>query len=159
MKKNTKTANGMKRSKLSITLYVFAALSALYFIYSVVSTWSYLGTYYASAGLSVTDDLSTALGYVITGSFNFLLTTVMLFGIAVIYDELCKLNGAKFSKTETVCECEEKAEKVEEKTAEAEEVASETAEEALNKLEEAAENEEAAETEVASEDEENAEEK
>ena len=169
MKKNGKTANGMKRSKLSITFYVFAALSALYFLYSVVSTWSYLGSYYASAGLSVTDDLSTAIGYVISGSFSFLITTVMMFGIAVIYDQLCKLNASKCAKDEAkaekVCACGKKDEKAAEteviadKTEEAEAAASETAEEALNKLEEAPENEEASETEAASENEENAEEK
>lgn len=149
MKKNEKAVNGTKRSKLSIVFYVFAALAALYFLYSVVSTWSYLSSYYASAGMSVTDDLSTALGYVITGSFSFLLSTVMLFGIAVIYDEVHKLNASKCTKAaakeEKVCEACEKAE-------EAAPVDAPTAEEVLNETAEVAETEVEVEAEAEAED-------
>ncbi|MBQ0079602.1 MAG: hypothetical protein KBS66_06925 [Eubacterium sp.] len=81
----------MKKSKLTIALYVVAAIMGLLFLYLFVSSYAYIRSYAISYGMTVGDMGFEAIQYIISNSVAYLVYGVGLFALAQIWEAVrCK---------------------------------------------------------------------
>lgn len=159
----------LKKSKFEIAMYVISGLLAVYTVYMLYSTITYLTSYFGQYGSSLSSNIGTAIGYILTQCLVYLVYAILTFAAARIYREVRKANPDNYlseaeskallraKEAKKVAKAEKKAAKAEAKV-----VKAEAEEEAVSEepKEEAAEEAVAeADAEATEDAEENAEEK
>lgn len=100
MKKQKEFVNG-KASGLVKTLYVLSAILMVIFIYMVVMNMMYINNYAGTYGISVSDMMMDTVQYIIAGSMNYFVYSVLVFCAAKIIRLLQKGNSQALEKAES----------------------------------------------------------
>lgn len=82
----------LKKSKFEITMYVISGLLAVYTVYMLYSTITYLTSYFSQYGSSLSSNFGTAIGYILTQCLVYLVYAILTFAAARIYREVRKAN-------------------------------------------------------------------
>jgi len=146
----------LKKSKFATTLYVISGLLAVYTVYMLYSTITYLTNYFSQYGTSFMSNFGTAIGYILTQCLVYLVYAILVFAAAKIYNEVRKANPDNYlseaeskailraKEAKKIAKAEKKAAKASVKEAKASEEKEEAAEE-LKEAEETASEEESKE--------------
>lgn len=153
----------LKKSKFEITMYVISGLLAVYTVYMLYSTITYLTSYFSQYGSSLSSNFGTAIGYILTQCLVYLVYAILTFAAAKIYHEVRKANPDNYlseaeskailraKEAKKVAKAEKKAAKAEAKVvkeeAKAEEVSEEPKDEAAEDVKEETSEEDAKEAE------------
>lgn len=141
----------LKKSKFATTLYVISGLLAVYTLYMLYSTITYLTNYFSQYGTSFMSNFGTAIGYILTQCLVYLVYAILVFAAAKIYNEVRKANPDNYlseaeskailraKEAKKIAKAEKKAAKASVKEAKATEEKEEAAEE-LKEAEKAEEN-------------------
>jgi len=109
----------LKKSPLTIVLYVIAAILLIYAFYMVGSTITYLHSYFSAYGSSFSKNLGTSIGYICTQSLVYFVYAIIVFVAAKIYNEVRALNDKNYlSAAESKAILKAKEAKAEAKAAE-----------------------------------------
>ncbi|MDO4383608.1 MAG: hypothetical protein Q4C18_03860 [Eubacteriales bacterium] len=146
----------LKKSKFEITMYVISGLLAVYTVYMLYSTITYLTSYFSQYGSSLSSNFGTAIGYILTQCLVYLVYAILTFAAAKIYHEVRKANPDNYlseAESKAILRAKEakKAAKAEAKVvkeeAKAEEVSEEPKDEAAEDVKEETSEEDAKEAE------------
>lgn len=128
-----------RRSRISIACYAFAAIIAIYFIASCVSTYVSVRDYYAA--YQMTPGFFEVFGYILQNGINTVIYAVLVFMAGYILDAVRKLDPANYvpaaaapastPKEDLDAALKDLEEAATKETAEAEEAVEEAAEEAV----------------------------
>ena len=116
-----------RRSPLTYACYTVAAVFAVYFCVTVVSTITTINNYYAGYGM--TAGFTETLGYVIQAGAVPLISALATLMIGCIHDEVRKLNPAYYATDEELAAAREAKKQAREEAKAAKAAANETGEE------------------------------
>ena len=92
----------LKKSKLTIALYVIAALVVVYGVYNVVTVVEYINTTASSYDVSKLD----AFNYLVSSVLNYFVYAILIYVAAVIHNGVRALNPANYLSEAEVEEIE-----------------------------------------------------
>lgn len=86
----------LKRSPLSIVLYVLSAVLLVYAVYMVFSTVNYLSSYFQTYSTTIGSNLGDSFNYILTNTLSYFLYAVFLFTAGKVYDAVRALDSSNF---------------------------------------------------------------
>ena len=93
-----------KKSTFTLVCYVLAAIMLVYAFYTIGSTISYLSSYFAAYGTSLSDNFGDAISYIVTSTIQPLAFAVLFFMAGLVLDEVRKLNPKYYLTDEEVAQ-------------------------------------------------------
>lgn len=94
---NNKT---LKRSKVTIGLYVCTGIVSVYALYAIFNSISYLRNYFKTYGSTIGQHFGDALSYILNQSLSYIVFAVLLFTVSVVLTEVRKLNPDNYMSAE-----------------------------------------------------------
>ena len=90
----------LKRSKVTIGLYVCTGIVSVYALYAIFNSISYLRNYFKTYGSTIGQHFGDALSYILNQSLSYIVFAVLLFTASVVLTEVRKLNPDNYMSAE-----------------------------------------------------------
>ena len=90
----------LKRSKVTIGLYVCTGIVSVYALYAIFNSISYLRNYFKTYGSTIGQHFGDALSYILNQSLSYIVFAVLLFTVSVVLTEVRKLNPDNYMSAE-----------------------------------------------------------
>ena len=88
----------LKRSKVTIGLYVCTGIVSVYALYAIFNSISYLRNYFKTYGSTIGQHFGDALSYIL--NLSYIVFAVLLFTVSVVLTEVRKLNPDNYMSAE-----------------------------------------------------------